>query len=84
VQEALTNVVKHAQAETVSVVLTRKGDHVVVVIEDDGQGFDPERTDETRLGLLGMRERIALVDGRLVVESRPGEGTTIAVEVPAE
>jgi signal transduction histidine kinase len=84
VQEALTNVIKHAQARTVSLVLTRKGDRVVTVIEDDGRGFDPGQTDDGRLGLLGMRERIALVDGRLSVESRPGEGTTIVVEVPTE
>ena len=82
VQEALTNVIKHAQAGTVSVVLTRKGDRVVVVVEDDGKGFDPGRTDDARLGLVGMRERIALVDGRVSVESRPGEGTTIVAEVP--
>jgi signal transduction histidine kinase len=82
VQEALTNVIKHAQADTVSVVLTRKGDRVVAVIEDDGRGFDPGDTSDERLGLLGMRERIELVDGRLSVESRPSEGTTIAVEVP--
>jgi signal transduction histidine kinase len=84
VQEALTNVVKHAQAQTVSVVLTRQKHRVVAVIEDDGQGFDPADTSDERLGLLGMRERIALVGGRLSVEPRPGEGTTIAVEVPAE
>jgi signal transduction histidine kinase len=83
VQEALTNVIKHAQAGTVSVVLTRKGDRVVAVIEDDGRGFDPEDMRGERLGLLGMRERIALVDGQLSVESRPGKGTTIAVEVPS-
>jgi signal transduction histidine kinase len=83
VQEALTNVIKHAQAATVSVVLTRKGDSVVAVIEDDGRGFDPTDTRDERLGLLGMRERIALVNGQLSVESRPGEGTTLAVEVPS-
>jgi signal transduction histidine kinase len=83
VQEALTNVIKHAQAGTVSVVLTRKADRVVAVIEDDGRGFDPADTRDERLGLLGMRERIALVDGQLSVESKPGEGTTIAVEVPS-
>jgi signal transduction histidine kinase len=82
VQEALTNVIKHAQAETVSVVVTRQGDRVVALIEDDGKGFDPGSTSHERLGLLGMRERIALVDGRISVESRPGEGTTIVVEVP--
>jgi signal transduction histidine kinase len=84
VQEALTNVIKHAQAGTVSLVLTRKGDRVVTVIEDDGRGFDPAQADDARLGLVGMRERIALVDGRLSVESRPGEGTTIVAEVPAQ
>jgi signal transduction histidine kinase len=83
VQEALTNVIKHAQAGTVSVVLTRKGDRVVAVIEDDGRGFDPADTSDERLGLLGMRERIALVGGQLAVESRPDKGTTIAVEVPS-
>jgi signal transduction histidine kinase len=84
VQEALTNIIKHAQAATVSVVLTRKGDRVVAVIEDDGRGFDPTDTRDERLGLLGMRERITLVNGKLSVESRPGEGTTIAVEVPGQ
>jgi signal transduction histidine kinase len=82
VQEALTNVVKHANARTVSVVLTRKGEGVVVVIEDDGRGFDPSADHAEGLGLLGMRERSALVGGRLSVESAPDRGTTVAVEVP--
>ena len=82
VQEALTNVIKHAQATTVSVVLTRKGESVVAVIEDDGRGFDPSQPREDGLGLLGMRERIALLSGRVTVESSPGRGTTVAVEVP--
>jgi signal transduction histidine kinase len=81
VQEALTNVIKHASARTVSVVLTRKGSRVAAVIEDDGRGFEPTG-DEAGLGLVGMRERIALVGGRVSVESRPGQGTTIAAEVP--
>jgi signal transduction histidine kinase len=82
VQEALTNVIKHANARMVSVVLTRKGEAVVVVIEDDGRGFDPKTDHVEGLGLLGMRERIALVGGRLSVESAPDRGTTLAVEVP--
>ena len=82
VQEALTNVVKHANANTVSVVLTRKDDRVAVVIEDNGRGFDPSTNEDEGLGLLGMRERIALVQGRLSVESSEDHGTTIAVEVP--
>jgi two-component system, NarL family, sensor histidine kinase DevS len=85
VQEALTNVVKHAQAEHVSIVLTPKDSSVTAVIEDDGRGFSPDGDgDGEGLGLVGMRERVALVDGRLEVESSEGIGTTILVEVPVQ
>jgi signal transduction histidine kinase len=80
-QEALTNVVKHAQARHVSIVLTRRDGSVSAVIEDDGRGFGTGN-DSSGLGLIGMRERIALVDGRLEVESAPGSGTTLSIEVP--
>jgi signal transduction histidine kinase len=53
------------------------------VIEDDGVGFDPRVVRGGGIGLLGMRERLALIDGRLEIESRPGAGTTIVAEVPA-
>jgi signal transduction histidine kinase len=82
VQEALTNIVKHAHARKVSILLVRRADNATVVIEDDGEGFDPEQTREDGLGLLGMRERVSLLDGRLTVESSAGAGTTLAVEVP--
>jgi signal transduction histidine kinase len=82
VQEALTNVVKHAQAGAVSVVVTRQASSAVAVIEDDGRGFDPAAPADGGLGLEGMRERIGLLDGRLRIESRPGGGTTIVAEVP--
>ena len=82
VQEALTNVVKHAQASTVSVVLTKRGRHIAAIIEDDGRGFDPATAREDGLGLLGMQERIALLGGRVAVESGENGGTTVAVEVP--
>jgi signal transduction histidine kinase len=84
VQESLTNVVKHAQARRVSILLTRRPVSVAAVIEDDGRGFDPDHVDDTGVGLLGMRERLALLGGRLNVESRPGSGTTLAAEVPLE
>jgi signal transduction histidine kinase len=84
VQEALTNVVKHAQAERVSIVVRRRGDRVAAVIEDDGRGFTPGEARAGGLGLLGMRERLALVDGTIVIESRPGAGTTLVAEVPLE
>ena len=82
VQEALTNVIKHARARNVSILLTRKGSTVATVIEDDGRGFSPEETSNERLGLLGMRERLALIGGRLKIESSPGAGTTIVAEAP--
>src|SRR5215831_10053339 len=82
VQEALTNVAKHAQARTVSVLLTRKNGRVALVIEDDGRGFDPE-SPAVGFGLQGMRERVDLLGGSLRVESRAGAGTTLAVEVAA-
>ena len=81
-QEALTNVVKHAQATHVSIVLTQRDGSVSAVIEDDGRGIRSEESREG-LGLVGMRERVALVGGRLEVESSPGSGTTISVEVPS-
>ena len=82
VQESLTNVVKHARASRVGVVLTRKDHSVSMIVEDDGVGFEPSRAREEGLGLVGMRERVGLLGGRLTVESRPGTGTTFAVEVP--
>jgi signal transduction histidine kinase len=81
VQEALTNVVKHAQAEHVSIVLRRNEGTVTAVIEDDGRGL-PRDGGEGGLGLVGMRERVALVSGQLEIESAEGTGTTLVVEVP--
>ncbi len=82
VQECLTNIVKHARAVGVSIVLTRKRNSATVIVEDDGVGFEPERSREGGLGLVGMRERVGLLGGRLTVESRPGAGTTFVAEVP--
>jgi len=82
VQESLTNVVKHAQARRVSILLARKNGAVKAVVEDDGQGFDPAEQTDDGYGLMGMRERLALLGGRLEVESGRDGGTTIAAEVP--
>ncbi len=84
-QEALNNVHKHAKAKIVEVVFDRRGDSIVLIIADDGRGFDPQ--DKTKrdqgIGLIGMQERAALVGGNLEIESAPGNGTTIFVRVPA-
>ena len=82
VQEALTNIVKHAGAGRVSILLGRKDAGVVAVVEDDGSGFDASATREDALGLAGMHERVGLVGGRLQIESTPEAGTTIVAEVP--
>lgn len=86
-QEALTNVARHAGADRVSFILERRGDHVLAVIEDNGGGFDVEAALSPtcrgrRLGLLGMRERAALLGGTINVESAPGAGTTLFVRIP--
>ena len=82
VQEGLTNVVKHSHARNVSIVLTRRGHAVTALVEDDGVGFLPDEARTDGLGLVGMRERLALLEGRLRIEAAPGSGTTIVAEVP--
>jgi signal transduction histidine kinase len=82
VQESLTNIVKHASARRVSISVARRDSSVAAVIEDDGDGFDPRVVREGGVGLLGMRERLALLDGRVEIESRRGAGTTLVAEVP--
>lgn len=85
VQEALTNVRKHAKATHVKIELRRRDDHVVVQISDDGIGFNPDartRSEFPRFGLATMRERAGSVGGTLQVDSTPGSGTTVVFEVP--
>jgi signal transduction histidine kinase len=82
VQEALTNVIKHSRASRVSVLVTRKRDTVAAVIEDDGVGFDQDDTRDGGVGLVGMRERMALLDGWLTIESSRDGGTSLVAEVP--
>ena len=82
VQEALTNVAKHAGAEHVSIVVTRRDGLVTVVVEDDGRGFGAGGGEGDGLGLVGMKERVGLLGGRLAIESTEGSGTTIVAEVP--
>lgn len=88
-QEALTNTARHARAKSVSIVLKCLPDHVRLVVEDDGCGFDVEallaqRGPEGRLGLMGMKERIEDAGGSLEIDSSPGQGTTIVASVPVQ
>jgi len=92
VQEGLTNVLKHASASKVSIVLERKADGLALVLEDDGIGFDPDNpghkapggSQASGLGLSGMKERVALLDGTIAIESTPGKGSTIFVQIPLD
>ena len=87
-QEALNNTMKYAKASLVDVLLERRDRQVVLIVEDNGVGFDPAEAvgDESdkAMGLIGMRERAALVGGTLQIESRPKQGTTIFVRVPVQ
>jgi two-component system, NarL family, sensor histidine kinase UhpB len=84
-QEALTNVAKHSRATHVEIILERRGDSVLLIVEDDGIGFE-SGSDERRasgFGLLGMHERAALVGARLQIESSAGQGTTVFLRMAA-
>jgi PAS domain S-box-containing protein len=83
-QEAIVNVLKHAQARRLSIVLERGAEAVTLVIEDDGKGFAPGTVPAPNghSGLSGMRERLHLVGGSLTIESSPGQGTTVLARVP--
>ncbi len=85
VQEALTNVARHAQAEHVTVAVDQQDHRVLIQIADDGRGFDVEATlREGTYGLHSMRERASLLGGSLRLESAPGQGTRLSAEIPIE
>ena len=81
VQEIVTNVLRHSQAENVSIELYAAGGELVLAVEDDGVGFRPEERTEGS-GLVGMRERAALVGGRVEIDSEPGAGTSVRLTIP--
>jgi signal transduction histidine kinase len=82
VQEALTNVVKHANADRVTLEIAEQGTKLSVTVQDDGSGFDPKQRKNGGFGLIGMNERVELVGGRLEIDSRPGGGTTVRAWLP--
>jgi signal transduction histidine kinase len=83
-QEALANARRHAGASRVTVTLTYFADEVSLDVADDGRGFDPATAGQSGgMGMLGMRERVEGLEGRLAIESAPGEGTAVAVTLPA-
>ena len=82
VQESLTNATRHSRSDRIRVSLIQRGNRVYIDVRDWGIGFDPAAIEEHRFGLQGIRERVRLLDGRMAIESAPGEGTHISVELP--
>ncbi len=83
VQEALTNIIRHAQATRVDVILDQLDGRAIIVVEDNGIGFEPNKiTDQDCIGICGMRDRAELLGGMLTIESSAGGGTALFVEVP--
>jgi signal transduction histidine kinase len=82
VQEALSNVRKHSEAGSVSIVLRSRRTFVDLTVADDGRGFDPRRLDTHRLGLAGISERVRLLGGAVEIETIPGAGTTVRATLP--
>jgi signal transduction histidine kinase len=87
-QEGLVNVQKHAEAQEVNITLSYMADQVALDIQDDGQGFDPQNLDssagEGGFGLRAMRQRVEQTGGTVIIESAPGQGTTLVIQVPIE
>lgn len=84
VQEALTNIVKHAHAKCIVVSIKRVGSSVRLQVRDDGVGFDPKQSVSiTHVGLLAMKDSVELLGGKLLIKSAPGKGTRIEVECPS-
>ena len=89
VQEGLTNIARHAQAQNVRVLIETDNGLIKAVVEDDGIGFNPEgafsrRESDSGIGLLGIRERVASIGGYVDITSDHGHGTKLSVEIPLE
>ncbi|WP_059103373.1 sensor histidine kinase [Shouchella shacheensis] len=84
VQEAVQNVIKHANAKELSVKIEQKTSNVSLVIRDDGKGFDPSSLQEGTFGLMGMKERVSMLSGVLSIHSKPRNGTTIMIQLPIQ
>jgi PAS domain S-box-containing protein len=85
IQEALTNITRHAQAKTVNIILSEKAKHIFLMITDDGVGFSNDALDNTKtFGILGMKERAVVFGGSCIIKSQPGKGTVVSVILPKE
>jgi len=81
-QEALNNVVKHAQAGKVDIMLVKRAESLMMVVKDNGIGFDPSKRKREAYGLLGIKERALMVGGKARINSRAGKGTRVSISIP--
>lgn len=84
VQEAVQNALKHAEATTIQVEMELKKDHLLIVVKDDGKGFNPNEKKDKAFGLMGMRERIEWLGGKLHIYSQLGRGTIVTMHIPLQ
>ena len=84
IQESVTNALKHAKANEITVKLEIQKDQVTAVVKDDGIGFDPEIKKDGSFGILGMKERVSLIEGNFSIESQVNQGTVVTIRVPVE
>jgi signal transduction histidine kinase len=84
VREALWNIVKHAKATRVTITLTKENNEVVVVVKDNGVGFEPSTLGSETMGLRNMKERVRSLGGVFGVQSRPSQGTRLTARIPVE
>jgi len=82
VQEAVNNILKHAEAKEVSIQLINRKDHLIIMIEDDGKGFNAQEVKMKGRGLNNITARSEWLNGTITIDSTPGRGTTIAIEIP--
>mgnify|MGYP001184923105 CR=1 FL=1 len=82
IQESVQNALKHSEAETIQVKLEITNNQVIAIIKDDGIGFDVNEPRENAFGLIGMRERVQMLEGKLTIQSKKGQGTTVTIQVP--
>ncbi|MEZ6086527.1 MAG: ATP-binding protein [Pirellulaceae bacterium] len=82
IQESVGNALRHAKASTIKVLANLKENALHLTIEDDGKGFDPALVGKDRYGLKGIRERASLLDGTAIIDSNPGAGTRVVVQLP--
>ncbi|QOR66267.1 sensor histidine kinase [Cytobacillus suaedae] len=82
VQEAVSNSLKHADAEEILVKVELGKQHVTVIVKDNGKGFDPAEKPESSFGIIGMKERVELLEGEITFDSKKGAGTIIMIQVP--